>query len=125
MGDSFYVSGQIATQNGKLIAKGLVGSEVNLELAQRCAWQCAINIMESVQKELGSLSKIESVVRLGIYVASDDGFTDQHLVGHGASQAILDVFGPELGKHSRTAIGVKSLPLNSPVEVDAIFVLRE
>ncbi len=125
MGDSFYVSGQIATRNGELIAKGLVGSEVNLELAQRCAWQCAINIMESVQEDLGSLSKIAYVVRLGIYVASDDGFTDQHLVGHGASQAILDVFGPELGKHSRTAIGVKSLPLNSPVEVDAVFALRE
>lgn len=124
MGKSFYASGQVAKRGDGLIATGLVGSEVSLELAQECAWQCAINVLESVQKELGSLDKIDYVVRLGIYVASADGFTDQHLVAHGASQVILNVFGQEQGQHSRTAIGVKSLPLGSPVEVDAIFCIR-
>lgn len=124
MGTSFYASGQVAMRGDALIATGLVGREVDLVLAQECAWQCAINILESVQKELGSLDKIDYVVRLGIYVASADGFSDQHLVAHGASQVILNVFGPEQGKHSRTAIGVKSLPLGSPVEVDAIFSIR-
>jgi enamine deaminase RidA (YjgF/YER057c/UK114 family) len=85
----------------------------------------AINIMESVQRDLGLLSKVEYVVRRVIFVVSDDGFTDQHLVGHGASQTIFDVFGSELDKHSRTAIGVKSLPPNTPVEVDTIFALRD
>ena len=123
-GKSFYASGQVSMRDGSLISTGLVGSEVSLELAQECAWQCAINVLTSVQKELGSLDKIEYVTRLGIYVASADGFTDQHLVGHGASQVILNVFGPAAGAHSRTAIGVKSLPLNSPVEVDAIFAIK-
>jgi len=125
LNDSFYASGQVARRGETMIATGLVGSEVNMELAQECAWVCAMNVLESVQKELGSLDKIEYVARLGIYVASADGFSDQHLVAHGASQVILNVFGDVAGKHSRTAIGVASLPLNSPVEVDAIFVVRK
>ncbi|MEY3331229.1 MAG: hypothetical protein RLZZ07_1103 [Actinomycetota bacterium] len=125
LNNSFYASGQVARRGEAMIATGLVGREVNMELAQECAWQCAINVLESVQKAIGSLDKIEYVARLGIYVASADDFSDQHLVGHGASQVILDVFGPEVGLHTRTAIGVKSLPLNSPVEVDAIFVLKK
>lgn len=122
---TFYASGQVAMGPDGLLATGLVGSEVNLELAQLCAWQCSINVLTSVQKALGSLDKIAYVARLGIYVASADNFSDQHLVAHGASQVMLDVFGPEVGLHTRTAIGVKSLPLNSPVEVDAIFCLLE
>ncbi|MEI6812297.1 MAG: RidA family protein [Actinomycetes bacterium] len=125
LNNSFYASGQVARRGETMVATGLVGSEVNMELAQECAWVCAMNVLESVQKELGSLDKIEYVARLGIYVASADGFSDQHLVAHGASQVILNVFGDVAGKHSRTAIGVASLPLNSPVEVDAIFVVRK
>jgi len=125
LNNSFYASGQVARRGETMIATGLVGSEVNMELAQECAWVCGVNVLESVQKELGSLDKIEYVARLGIYVASADGFSDQHLVAHGASQVILNVFGDVAGKHSRTAIGVASLPLNSPVEVDAIFVVRK
>jgi enamine deaminase RidA (YjgF/YER057c/UK114 family) len=125
LNNSFYASGQVARRGETMVATGLVGSEVNMELAQECAWVCAMNVLESVQKELGSLDKIEYVARLGIYVASADGFSDQHLVAHGASQVILNVFGDVAGKHARTAIGVASLPLNSPVEVDAIFVVRQ
>ena len=125
LNNSFYAPGQVARRGETMVATGLVGSEVNMELAQECAWVCAMNVLESVQKELGSLDKIEYVARLGIYVASADGFSDQHLVAHGASQVILNVFGEVAGKHSRTAIGVASLPLNSPVEVDAIFVVRK
>ena len=125
LNNSFYASGQVARRGETMVATGLVGNEVNMELAQVCAWVCAMNVLESVQKELGSLDKIEYVARLGIYVASADGFSDQHLVAHGASQVILNVFGEVAGKHSRTAIGVASLPLNSPVEVDAIFVVRK
>ncbi len=124
MDKNFYASGQVAKRGDSMIATGLVGREVDLELAQECAWQCAINVLESVKKELGSLDRIEYVVRLGIYVASADNFSDQHLVGHGASQLVLNVLGKEVGAHTRTAIGVKSLPLNSPVEVDAIFRIK-
>lgn len=122
--NSFYTSGQVARIGDTMIATGLVGREVNLELAQECARRCSINVLESVKNALGSLDKINYVVRLGIYVASADDFSDQHLVAHGASRLMLDVFGSVSGSHTRTAIGVKSLPLNSPVEVDAIFSLK-
>ena len=116
-----YVSGQVAMREGKLVATGLVGDQVALELAQECGRQCAINVLKSLKNELGTINNIKQVVRIAVYVASADNFTDQHLVAHGASQLFLEVFGPDLGLHARTAIGVKSLPLNSPVEVDAIF----
>lgn len=122
--NSIYASGQVARIGDTMIATGLVGREVDMELAQECAWRCAINVLESMKSALGSLDKISYVVRLGIYVASADDFSDQHLVAHGASQVMFDVFGSESGSHTRTAIGVKSLPLNSPVEVDAIFSLK-
>ena len=119
--NGLYVSGQVAMREGKLVATGLVGDQVSLELAQECGRQCAINVLKSLKNELGTLNNIKQVVRIAVYVASADNFTDQHLVAHGASQLFLEVFGPDLGLHARTAIGVKSLPLNSPVEVDAIF----
>jgi len=119
--NGIYVSGQVAMRDGVLVATGLVGDQVSLEVAQECGRQCAINILNSLKNELGSLKNIRQVARIAVYVSSADGFTDQHLVAHGASQLFLEVFGPEIGSHTRTAIGVKSLPLNSPVEVDAIF----
>lgn len=119
--NGFYVSGQVAMRDGVLITTGLVGNQVSLEVAQECGRQCAINVLNSLKKELGSLKNIKQVARIAVYVASADGFTDQHLVAHGASQLFLEVFGQEIGSHTRTALGVKSLPLNSPVEVDAIF----
>jgi enamine deaminase RidA (YjgF/YER057c/UK114 family) len=123
LGNNYYVSGQVAMRNGGLVATGLVGAQVSLEVAQECGRQCAINILSSVKSQLGTLSSIKQVTRIAVYVASADGFTDQHLVAHGASQLFIEVFGPEIGSHARTAIGVKSLPLSSPVEVDAIFQL--
>jgi enamine deaminase RidA (YjgF/YER057c/UK114 family) len=119
----FYVSGQVAMRDGALVATGLVGEQVSLEVAQECGRQCAINILSTIKSQLGTLSSIKQVTRIAVYVASANGFTDQHLVAHGASQLFIEVFGPEFGSHARTAIGVKSLPLGSPVEVDAIFQL--
>jgi enamine deaminase RidA (YjgF/YER057c/UK114 family) len=121
--NGLYLSGQVAMREGALIATGLVGDQVSMEVAQECGRQCAINILSAAKAELGSLKRIKQVVRIAVYVASSDGFTDQHLVAHGASQVFLEVFGLDSGSHARTAIGVKSLPLNSPVEVDAIFEL--
>ncbi len=121
--NSIYLSGQVAMRDGALVATGLVGDQVSLELAQECGRQCAINLLNVLKAELGSLARVKQVARVAVYVASADGFTDQHLVAHGASQLFIEVFGADIGAHARTAIGVKSLPLNSPVEVDAIFQL--
>jgi enamine deaminase RidA (YjgF/YER057c/UK114 family) len=125
IGKLLYVSGQVPFSNGVLIASGKVGKEIDMALARKCAWQCASNVVDAVKDNLGSLTKVKRVIRLAIYVASLPEFTDQHLVAHGASSFILEVFGETVGAHIRTAIGVAVLPLDSPVEVDAIFEFED
>lgn len=118
-----YVSGCIPLDGpGLPVTVGQVGGAVSLEEAQRAAALCAANVLRCLRAELGSLDRIERVIRLGGYVCSAQGFTDQHLVLNGASQLLLDVLG-EAGSHTRAAVGVAALPLDSSVELDAIVAL--
>ncbi len=111
-------AGQIATDRGKFVAQGIVGDSVDLETAQACARQCAINILAQINAANGTLEGVR-IVKLNVFVASTPDFTDQHLVANAASNFMADVLG-ENGKHARSAVGVPSLPLNSPVEIEAI-----
>jgi enamine deaminase RidA (YjgF/YER057c/UK114 family) len=123
-GTTVYVSGCVAFDGDKnLVSKGKVPSQVSLDEARKAAALCAANVLRLVRQELGSLDRLERVLRLTGYVNSDPGFTDQHLVINGASQLMLDVFG-EAGWHARTALGMAQLPLGSSVEVEAILKLR-
>ncbi len=122
-GDQLWVAGQIALKGGALIASGRVGAEVNIETASLCAQQCALNLLAQVKASTGSIDQIVRVVKLNVFVASTADFTSQHLVANGASELFGEVFGAE-GAHARSAVGVTSLPLNSPVEIDAIFEVR-
>lgn len=124
-GDQLITSGQTAHIGGRNISNGVVGSTVDLETARRCAWQCARNVVDAARAELGSLSSIAGVARVTVYVASTPEFTDHHLVGDAASQYFLEVFGPEVGLHTRAALGLASLPTGSPVEVEAVFQLKK
>jgi enamine deaminase RidA (YjgF/YER057c/UK114 family) len=118
-------SGQTAVgDNGELIARGQVGTEIGLDLARRCAWQCAVNVLTAVQAELGSLDRVESVLKMTVYVASSPTFVEQHLVADAATECLLRVLGERVGRHARAAIGVAALPTGSPVEVEAIFQVR-
>lgn len=119
-GDTLLVAGQVAVRNGALLASGRVGEDLEVQGASACAWQCARNVLEVLFDDLGSLADVQAV-RLCVYVASAPGFTDQHLVAHGASQALLAILGESRGHHVRTAIGVAALPTGSPVEVDGTF----
>jgi enamine deaminase RidA (YjgF/YER057c/UK114 family) len=114
-------SGQTAHDEGRNIAEGVVGAEVDLETARRCAWQCARNVVTAAEAAPGGLDAIVSVVRVTVYVASSPSFTEQHLVADAATTYFLEVFGSDIGVHSRAAIGVASLPTGSPVEVEAVF----
>jgi enamine deaminase RidA (YjgF/YER057c/UK114 family) len=118
-GNLLYVSGQIASAGGELVAVGVCGRDVDLGTAQRCARQCALNVITQVKAAAGELSRVRRVVRLTVFVASDAGFTDQHLVANGASELIGAAFG-DAGPHARAAVGVAALPNGSPVEVDAV-----
>jgi len=115
-----YVSGQIATDaESELVAQGRVGAEVDVDTAIRCAEACARNVLRQLERLPGGLDGVERMVKLTVFVAVGPGFDRPHVVANGASEVLLATLG-ERGKHARSAIGVASLPLGSPVEVEAI-----
>jgi enamine deaminase RidA (YjgF/YER057c/UK114 family) len=118
-GNLLFVSGQICLVNGELLYKGRVGKEVSLEQGYEAARIAAVNFLAIVKKELGSLDRVKRVVKVVGYVASDPDFYDQPKVINGASELLAEVFGDQ-GRHARSAVGVNSLPLNTPVEIEVI-----
>jgi enamine deaminase RidA (YjgF/YER057c/UK114 family) len=118
-GNLVYVSGQIPFKDGQLIAKGAVPGEVSLETARACAQQCCLNALAAIKAEVGELSRVKQVVRVGVFVCSQAGFYDQPKVANGASELLEQVFG-EAGKHARAAVGSIALPLGAPVEVEVV-----
>jgi enamine deaminase RidA (YjgF/YER057c/UK114 family) len=118
-GNLMYVSGQIPMINGKVAFTGKV-SDDNIEIAKESARICAINILAQIKKDLGDLQKISKIVRLNGFVNSVPEFTQHPKVINAASDLFYEIFG-ECGKHSRIAVGVSSLPLNSMTEIDAVI----
>lgn len=121
-GNLLYVSGQIPLEDGKVAFTGKV-SDSNIETAQKSARICAINILAQLKKELGDLEKISKFVRLSGFVNSVPEFTQHPKVINAASDLLYEIFGDN-GKHTRIAVGVSSLPLNSMTEIDAIVEIR-
>lgn len=120
-GALLYVSGQLPAEQGRLVATGKLGADVDTATGQRCAQQCLLNVLAQIAAELGDLSQVRRVVKLTVFVASAPTFTEQHVVANGASELVADVFG-ERGRHARSAVGVASLPMDIPVEVDAVVL---
>lgn len=119
-GSLVFISGQIPLSGGTLLASGPVPSSVDLEQATAAARQCAVNALAVLSDHLdGDLDRVEQVVRLGVFVASDPGFTDQPKVANGASELMQDVFG-DAGRHARAAVGSVSLPIGATVEVEML-----
>ncbi len=117
-GNLLYISGQIPMEEGKVVFTGKVSDE-NLETAQKSAKMCAINILAQLKRELGDLDKVSKIVRLSGFVNSVPEFSQHPKVINAASDFLFEIFG-EKAKHSRIAVGVSSLPLNSMTEIDAI-----
>ena len=122
-GNLLYISGQIPMENGELLYAGKVSDE-NLETAQKSAKMCAINILAQIKRELGDFEKVSRIVRLSGFVNSDPEFSQHPKVINAASDLFFEIFG-EKGKHSRIAVGVANLPLNSMTEIDAIVEVTE
>ena len=119
-----YISGQVSINEKGEFIKGKLGKDLNLEEGYDAAKRCALNIISQAKKACDNdLSKIKSCIKLTGYVNSTDNFTDQPKIINGASDLISSVFG-EIGKHTRAAVSVNSLPLGVAVEVDAIFELN-
>ena len=118
-----HVSGQLPFVNGKLVT-GRLGENVSLEEGAAAARACGLMILAQLKAALGSLDRVERVVKLGAFVNSAADFTDQPRVANGASELMQEVFG-DAGRHARAAVGVPALPLGAAVEVDAIVEVRE
>jgi len=122
-GKLLYISGQIPMEDGKVVFTGKVSDE-NLETAQKSARMCAINLLAQIKRELGDFEKVSKIVRISGFVNSVPGFSQHPKVINSASDLFFEIFG-EKGKHSRIAVGVASLPLDSMTEIDAIIEVSE
>lgn len=125
-GNLIFTSGQLPTVAGELPATGKVGGDVSPEVAVDCARVAALNALAAVAAlaaDVGGLSAVARVVKMVVFVASTPGFVGHPQVGNGASEFLASVFG-ESGRHARSAVGVASLPLDSPVEVELVVELR-
>jgi len=116
-----YVSGQLPFVDSAIVT-GTLGKDVGLERAQQAARACGLMILAQLRAELGSLDRVQRIVKLGGFVASTPDFIDQHKVVNGASDLMAEVFG-DAGRHARAAVGVPALPLGAAVEVDAIVAV--
>ena len=117
-----HVSGQLPFVGGDLV-KGRLGEDVSVEDGAAAARACGLMILAQLKAALGSLDRVEQVVKLGAFVNSAADFTDQPKVANGASDLMAEVFG-DAGRHARSAVGVPVLPLGVAVEVDAIVAVR-
>lgn len=118
-GNLVFVSGTLPMKDGKPQDIGKVGKEFTIEQGQATARLCGLNILGHVKAACGGdLSRVKRIVRMGIFVNSADGFTDQPKVANGVSDMMVEIFG-DAGKHARFAVGVSELPFGVAVEVDA------
>ena len=122
-GNLVYLSGMLPLKGGKLTKTGRVGETVTLEEAAEAAKVAAVNGLAVLRSAVGGLDKVKRCVRIEGYVSSAQDFADQPKVLNGASNLVFEVFG-EAGLHTRTAIGVNILPLDSPVEISFIFEVK-
>ena len=126
-GSRVYVSGQLPLVDGTLPETGAVGELVGLvapDRARQLATVCALNAIAAVRSVVPDLDRVERVVKVTGFVASDPSFTGQPGVVNGASELFGKVFG-DAGVHARSAVGVAALPLGAPVEVEVIVHVRD
>ena len=118
-----FVSGQVSSENGQTIV-GKLGDDMDVEAGQKAARACGLMLLAQLRSALGSLDRVERIVKLGVFVNCTPDFSDQPKVGNGASELMQEVFG-EAGRHARAAVGAPSLPLGVAVEVDAVVKIRD
>ena len=116
-----FVSGQLPRKGDSLVT-GKAGGEVTLEMAREAARLCILQGLGNLRQALGSLDRVERILKVTGFVASAAGFHQQPQVIDAASELLVQIFG-EAGRHARSAVGVPVLPLGAAVEVDAIFAI--
>ena len=118
-GNLVFVSGHIARKDGKPWV-GQLGLTMGVDEGQAAARAIAIDLMGTLQAAVGDLASVRRIVKVLSLVNSTPTFTEHHLVTNGCSQLLVEVFGPEVGAHARSAFGVAQLPLGACVEIELI-----
>lgn len=121
-GNLAFVAGQVPLEDGKPMVTGRLGAELETEEGARWARRCGLQVLAALRAELGSLDRVARVVKVTVWVASTEAFTEQPKVANGASDLFVEVFG-EAGKHARAAVSAPALPLGAPVEVEVVASL--
>jgi enamine deaminase RidA (YjgF/YER057c/UK114 family) len=122
-GNLLFLSGMLATSGHTATIVGVVGKDLDVEAGRKAAHVAALNVLALTKRQLGSLNRVSHVVRLGVYVAATPEFREHPRVADAASELLRDVFGDQTVS-SRLVIGVASLPLGSPVELEVILEVK-
>jgi enamine deaminase RidA (YjgF/YER057c/UK114 family) len=123
VGQIVFVSGHGPFDGEKYIHLGKLGRDVDVPTGQASARLTIVNLLASLKDEIGDLDRVSRVVKLLVLVNSDPEFKEQHLVANGASDLLVEIFGPERGRHARSAIGMGALPFGISVEIEGIFAV--
>ncbi len=119
-GNLLTISGQLPMVEGRLGWQGRLGGTISEDDARAAARQCFINVMAQMAAALdGDLDRVARIVRLGGFIAATADFTNHAMIMNGASDLAMAVFG-DAGRHARATVGVASLPLGAPIEVEAL-----
>ena len=119
-----FVSGHGPVEDGELVYRGKLGRDMDVENGQKAARLVVLKMLATVKAELGELDRIERVVKLLVMVNSAPDFAEQPFVANGASDLLVEIFGPERGRHARSAVGMGALPFGISVEIEGIFEIR-
>jgi enamine deaminase RidA (YjgF/YER057c/UK114 family) len=125
VGDLLFLAGHVPTDaTGKLPYRGKVGAEVTVEEAYQASRLCGLNMLATIQHELGGFDRVVKLVKVLGMVNAIDGFEHHPQVINGASDLFVEIFGEQLGKHARSAVGMGGLPFNIPVEIEMIVQIK-
>ena len=118
-----WVSGQLPREGDRVVAKGKLGRDIDIASAQSGARVALLRALAALRDELGGLARVSRILKLTVYVNSTEDFLDHSAVADGASTLIYELFGPALGHHARTSVGVAQLPRDGCVEIDLVAAL--
>lgn len=123
-GNLLFLAGNIGRDADGSVIAGKVGADLTVAQGAEAAKRTALSLIAQLKAELGDLRRVKRIVRVGGFVNSAPGFTQQPAVMNGASDLLVAVFG-DAGRHARTSVGVSELPLNAAVEADLVAEIRD
>eukprot|EP00927_Polykrikos_kofoidii_P057473 TRINITY_DN51613_c0_g1_i1.p1 TRINITY_DN51613_c0_g1~~TRINITY_DN51613_c0_g1_i1.p1 ORF type:complete len:182 (-),score=24.76 TRINITY_DN51613_c0_g1_i1:147-623(-) len=125
-GRTVFIAGQIPKGEDNTLMKGKLGTTYTMEQAQASARLCGVNLISQMRSACGGdLDKVTQILKIEGFVNCTEDFENHSLVVNGCSDLLVEVFGPEIGAHSRLAVGCSSLPFGVPVEIGAIVEIAE